>query len=89
MSATTAYSSPPERAPSVLVVLAVRDAAEWLRECLQALAVQTYPRVGVLAVDDAATEGKKVITGMLIVGLIFISVIALGQTLHWLRHRRR
>jgi hypothetical protein len=26
---------------------------------------------------------------MLIVGLIFISVIALGQTLHWLRHRRR
>ena len=37
-----------------------------------------------LAVEDAATEGKKVITG-----LIFISVIALGQTLHWLRHRRR
>jgi hypothetical protein len=30
-----------------------------------------------------------VITGMLIVGLIFISVIALGQTMHWLRHRRR
>ena len=42
-----------------------------------------------LAVEDAATEGKKVITGMLIVGLIFIGVIALGQTLHWLRHRRR
>lgn len=38
---------------------------------------------------DAATEGKKVITGMLIVGLIFISVIALGQFTHWLRHRRR
>ena len=37
---------------------------------------------------DAATEGKHVITGMLIVGLIFVSVIALGQTLHWLRHRR-
>ena len=59
MSATTAYSSPPERAPSVLVVLAVRDAAEWLRECLQALAVQTYPRVGVLAVDDASTDGSN------------------------------
>jgi hypothetical protein len=42
-----------------------------------------------LAVEDAATEGKKVITGMLIVGLIFVSVIALGETMHWLRHRRR
>ncbi len=41
-----------------------------------------------VAVEDAATEGKKVITGMLIVGLIFISVIAVGQTVHWLRHRR-
>ena len=40
-----------------------------------------------LAAEDAATEGKKVITGMLIVGLIFIGVIAIGQTLHWLRHR--
>ena len=38
---------------------------------------------------DAATEGRKVITGMLIVGAIFISVIALGQFTHWLRHRRR
>jgi hypothetical protein len=42
-----------------------------------------------LAKEDAATEGKKVITGMLITGLIFISVIAIGQTLHWVRHRRR
>jgi hypothetical protein len=42
-----------------------------------------------VAVEDAATEGKKVITGMLIVGLIFVSVIVLGQTLHYLRHRRR
>ena len=37
---------------------------------------------------DAASEGKHVITGMLIVGLIFIGVIAIGQTLHWLRHRQ-
>jgi hypothetical protein len=37
---------------------------------------------------DAATEGKKVITGMLIVGLIFISVIALGELSRWARHRR-
>jgi hypothetical protein len=43
----------------------------------------------VVAVEDAATEGKKVITGMLIVGLIFISVIALGETYDWLKHRRR
>jgi len=42
-----------------------------------------------LAVEDAATEGKKVITGMLITGLVFVGVIALGQTLHWVRHRRR
>jgi hypothetical protein len=41
-----------------------------------------------VAAQDAATEGKKVITGMLVVGLIFISVIAIGQTLHWLRRRR-
>jgi hypothetical protein len=41
-----------------------------------------------LAKEDAATEGKKVIAGMLITGLIFISVIAIGQTLHWVRHRR-
>ena len=41
-----------------------------------------------VAAEDAATEGKKVITGMLIVGLIFISVIAIGQTLEWIRHRR-
>jgi hypothetical protein len=42
-----------------------------------------------VAAEDAATEGKKVITGMLITGLIFISVIAIGQTVHWARHRRR
>jgi hypothetical protein len=42
-----------------------------------------------LATEDAATEGKKVLTGMLITGLIFVAVIAIGQTSHWLRHRRR
>ena len=41
-----------------------------------------------LAAEDAATEGKKVITGMLIVGLIFVSVIVLGESLRYLRHRR-
>jgi hypothetical protein len=37
---------------------------------------------------DAAEEGKKVVTGMLIVGLIFIAVIALGQLSKWAGHRR-
>jgi hypothetical protein len=43
----------------------------------------------VLAVlADAATEGRHIVTGMLIVGLIFVSVIALGQLFRWLSHRR-
>jgi heme/copper-type cytochrome/quinol oxidase subunit 2 len=41
-----------------------------------------------LAAESAAKEGKKVIIGMLIVGLIFAGVIAVGQTSRWLRHRR-
>jgi len=39
--------------------------------------------------EDAATEGKKVIIGMLIVGLTFVGVIALGETSKALRHRRK
>ena len=42
-----------------------------------------------IGTQDAATEGKHVITGMLIVGLIFVGVIALGETTHWLRARRK
>ena len=37
---------------------------------------------------DAAKEGKKVVIAMLIVGLIFIGVIALGQLSKWAAHRR-
>ncbi|HKC22186.1 MAG TPA: hypothetical protein VKB64_06700 [Gaiellaceae bacterium] len=40
-----------------------------------------------VAAESAAREGEKVITGMLVVGLIFAGVIAVGQTVHWLRHR--
>jgi hypothetical protein len=36
----------------------------------------------------AAEEGKKVIISMLIVGLVFVSVIAVGELTHWLRSRR-
>jgi hypothetical protein len=42
----------------------------------------------VLAAKTAAEEGLDVIRAMLVVGLIFASVIAIGQTIHWLRHRR-
>lgn len=38
--------------------------------------------------QDAAEEGKKIITAMLIVGLIFLGVILIGQALNWLSHRR-
>jgi hypothetical protein len=38
---------------------------------------------------DAAEEGMKIITAMLLVGVVFIGVIALGETSRWLRHRRR
>jgi len=42
-----------------------------------------------LAAKTAAEEGLSIIRAMLIVGLIFLSVIVLGQTIHWLRHRRQ
>ena len=42
-----------------------------------------------LAAKTAAQEGKEVIEAMLFVGLIFLGVIVLGETTHWLRHRRR
>ena len=42
-----------------------------------------------LAVEDAATEGKKVVTAMLIVGLTFVAVIAIGETIEAWNHRRR
>jgi hypothetical protein len=37
---------------------------------------------------NAAEEGRRVIIGMLITGLVFIAVIALGETSRALRHRR-
>ena len=35
-----------------------------------------------------AADGLHVITAMLIVGLIFLSVIGLGELTHWLNSRR-
>jgi hypothetical protein len=41
-----------------------------------------------LPLADAAAEGRKVITAMLLTGLVFIGVIALGETSRWLKRRR-
>ena len=35
-----------------------------------------------------AEEGRNIILVMLVVGLVFIAVIALGELTHWLRTRR-
>ena len=46
--------------PSVLALLVVgAGAATWLRDCLLSLANQSYPRLGVLAVDDGADEESR------------------------------
>ncbi|HXF74034.1 MAG TPA: glycosyltransferase family 2 protein, partial [Actinomycetota bacterium] len=50
---------PAAEVPSVLVLLVVKDGAPWLRECLQALAAQTYPRLGVLAIDNGSRDGSR------------------------------
>jgi hypothetical protein len=40
------------------------------------------------AEKSTAEEGRDIIVAMLVVGLIFCSVIALGQLSRWLGHRR-
>lgn len=40
-------------------------------------------------VADAAEEGRNVILGMLVTGLIFIAVIALGELSRYAGKRRR
>jgi hypothetical protein len=37
---------------------------------------------------DQATDGKHIILGMLIVGLVFLAVIGLGELTEWAVHRR-
>ena len=59
MTGSPTATATPEHALSVLVVLVVHDAADWLRETLAALAAQTYPRLAVLAVDDASADGSS------------------------------
>ena len=38
---------------------------------------------------DVAEEGRNIIIAMLVTGLVFLSVIALGELSKWARHRRR
>ncbi|HEY7195954.1 MAG TPA: hypothetical protein VH306_02080 [Gaiellaceae bacterium] len=42
----------------------------------------------VAAEKSTAEEGKDVIIAMLLVGLVFVGVIVLGQTLRYFSHRR-
>ena len=59
MTGSPTATAAPERLPSVLAVLVVRDAEAWLRETLASLAAQTYPRLAVLAVDNASGDGSR------------------------------
>jgi GT2 family glycosyltransferase len=52
-------STRPVSVRSVAIVLVVRDAARWLRDCVQGLSAQTHPRVGIVAVDNASTDGSR------------------------------
>ena len=38
---------------------------------------------------DAAEEGRNVVLSMLVVGLVFLAVIALGELTHYAGARRR
>jgi ABC-type molybdate transport system permease subunit len=42
-----------------------------------------------LVLADAAKEGKKVITGMLILGLVLAALPVLGETYMYFRYHRR
>jgi hypothetical protein len=44
--------------------------------------------VATLPLADAASEGKKVIYAMLVVGLIFVAVVVLGETYKYVRYFR-
>ncbi len=58
--ATAAVASTGTSTPSVLALLVVGPGASpWLRDCLLSLAHQSYPRIGVLAVDDRADDASR------------------------------
>lgn len=43
----------------------------------------------ILPLADAASEGKKVIYAMLVVGLVFAGIVVLGETWKYYRYHRR
>lgn len=43
---------------------------------------------GQAELHDAAEEGRRIITAMLIVGLIFAGIVIVGEFVHWYRHDR-
>jgi hypothetical protein len=51
--------------------------------------VPTTMLASLLILADAAEEGRKVVLAMLVVGLIFIAVIALGELTHHLAVKRK
>ena len=58
--ATAAVASTGTSQPSVLALIVVGPGSSpWLRDCLLSLAHQSYPRIGVLAVDDGADEASR------------------------------
>jgi len=42
-----------------------------------------------LPLADAAEEGRHIVIGMLITGLVFLAVVALGELSAWAGRRRR
>jgi len=40
-------------------------------------------------VADAASEGRSVVLSMLVTGLVFVGVIALGELTSYLGHKRK
>jgi GT2 family glycosyltransferase len=58
--ATAHHASTGTATPSVLALIVVGpEASPSLRDCLVSLANQSYPRMGVLAVDDGADDGSR------------------------------
>jgi hypothetical protein len=45
-------------------------------------------QLAALLAADVAEEGKHIVLSMLVVGLVFIGVIAIGQFARWLTTRR-
>jgi hypothetical protein len=50
--------------------------------------MSTLALVTLAAEKSTAEEGRDIILVMLVVGLVFLSVIALGQLGRWYSHRR-